>query len=261
MTLLPGSVANGIYPAAYDRQGGDPMIIFLLACIVSFVPSIALFRWLRDRQGKGEAYKTLCNQTLLKGAKSILLIILLSGCTYVVLRLTGIQNKNPLVYQALYDFIVLALVEEVVKYLAFRSMVKKTDYAYSWQDAAILMTIVGLGFGMLESVIYAFGASPAVVLIRGICIPHAGFGFLTGYLYGKRRKNGSSSQMWMCFLPSWVLHGLYDFGLSEEFLALNDNLATVALLLAALEIVLVLILVRFIRKTGKQTIYTEPLQE
>ena len=65
----------------------------------------------------------------------------------------------------------------------------------------------------------------------------------------------------MCFLTSWVLHGLYDFGLSEEFLALNDNLAIVALLLAVLEIVLVLLLVRFVRKTGKQTIYTEPLQE
>ena len=105
------------------------------------------------------------------------------------------------------------------------------------------MTIIGLGFGMLESVLYAIGATVPVVLIRGICVPHAGYGFLVGYFYGKGSKADKSALKWMGFLLAWLMHGLYDFSLSQEFIALNDNLAIVALLLAVLDIVLVLCLI------------------
>ena len=57
------------------------------------------------------------------------------------------------------------------------------------------------------------------------------------------------------------MHGLYDFSLSEEFIAINDNLAIVALLLAVLDIVLVFILIGFARNAKKQALYTEPLPE
>ena len=56
-----------------------------------------------------------------------------------------------------------------------------------------------------------------------------------------------------------VIHGLYDFSLSEAFIAINDNLAAVALSLAVLDIVLVILLVRFVRKRRNQETYTEPL--
>lgn len=41
---------------------------------------------------------------------------------------------------------------------------------------------------------------------------------------------------------------MYDFSLSEEFQALNDNLAIIPLALAVLEVVLVFLLIRFVRK-------------
>ena len=72
------------------------MLVFLLACIVSFVPSVALFLWLRNRLKDEEAYKKLCNQTLLQGVKCMLPVLLLSGSGYLILRLTGLQNTNPL---------------------------------------------------------------------------------------------------------------------------------------------------------------------
>ncbi len=237
------------------------MIVFLLACVVSFVPSVSLFLWLRNHLKKEEAYKKLCTQTLWKGALCILPVFLLSACSYLILRLTGLHNTSPLLYQALYTIIVLALMEEVAKYWAFRRVLKKTDYAYSWLDTAVLMTIIGLGFGMLESVLYAIGATVPVVLIRGICVPHAGYGFLTGYFYGKGSKDNKPALKWMGFLLSWLMHGLYDFSLSQEFIALNDNLAIVALLLAVLDIVLVLLLIRFARKAKTQALYIDPLPE
>ena len=65
----------------------------------------------------------------------------------------------------------------------------------------------------------------------------------------------------MGFLLAWLMHGLYDFSLSQEFIALNDNLAIVALLLAVLDIVLVLLLIRFARKAKTQALYIDPLPE
>ncbi len=237
------------------------MFVFILACIVSFIPSVALFLWLRNRLRDDDAYKKLCNQTLLQGVRCILPVILLSGCSYLILRLTGLHNTNPLLYQALYNFVVLALMEEVAKYRGFRYLLKKTDYPYSRLDTAVLMTIIGLGFGMLESVIYAIDASVPVVLTRGLCVPHAGYGFLTGYFYGKGSKSGKSAVKNAGFLLSCLLHGLYDFSLSDEFIAINDNLLVVALLLAVLDVVLVLLLIRFVRKSKKREDYTEPLSE
>lgn len=58
---------------------------------------------------------------------------------------------------------------------------------------------------------------------------------------------------------AWFIHGRYDFSLSKEFAAINDNLVIVALILAILDIVLVIILIRFVRKTRGQERYTEPL--
>ena len=83
--------------------------------------------------------------------------------------------------------------------------------------------------------------------------------FLVGYLYGKGVKNGNPASKWFGFVLAWLIHDLYDFSLSDEFIALNDNLVFVPILLAVLDIVLVILLVRFVRKAKKQEIYTEPL--
>lgn len=235
------------------------MILLILAIGVSLAPAILLYRWLRNRVKDEEAYKKLCSSTLKRGILSIFPILLLSAVIQIIIRLIGIKDSNPLLYAALYTFIVLALAEEIVKYLAFRRTLMKTDYKPSWLDVTVLMTIIGIGFDLIESLVYAIGASVPVVLIRGICIPHAGYGFLVGYFYGKGVKNANPVTKWTGFVLAWLLHGLYDFSLSEEFVAINDNLMAISLVLAILDIVLVIMLVRFVKKVKGQETYTEPL--
>lgn len=224
----------------------------IIACIVSFIPYIALFLWLRKLKKDDPEYRSLCNRTLGRGALSVLPVILLSGVSYIIVRLTGIQNSNPLLYQAIYNIIVLALMEEIAKYLTFRRVLKKTTYAYSWLDTVVLMTIVGIGFGFIEAIAYSIGASIPVVLVRGICLPHAGYGFIVGYYYGKGMKTGKPGYRWIGFLISWVLHGIYDFSLSEEFVALNDNLVIIPFVLALVDIILVIMLIVFVKKRKRQ---------
>ena len=240
------------------------MLLFLIACVVSFIPCIVLFLRLRKSHvGTGDegeiTFNEVCNKALRQGIFTVLHVLLLSGVTYVLLWLTRLQDSNPLVYQALYTFIVLALAEEVAKYLAFNRVIKKTDYPYSWLDLTILMAIVGIGFGLIESVIYAIGASVPVVLVRGICIPHAGYGYIVGYAYGKSIKEDKPVLRWLGFILAWLLHGQYDFSLTEEFVAINEYLMFVALLLAVLDIVLVIMLAVFVRKARRRKAYIKPL--
>lgn len=190
---------------------------------------------------------------------SVFPVLLASTMFHVVIRLIGLQESHPLLYEALHNYIVLALAEELVKYLTFRRVLRKTDYPYSWMDTAVLMTIVGIGFAFIESIVYAFGASIPVVLVRGLCLPHAGYGFLTGYFYGKGEKNGKTGTKWIGFLLAWFIHGLYDFSLKDQFLALNDNLVFLPLSLALLDIVFVIQLIVFVRKAMKREECLEPL--
>ena len=223
-------------------------MIIIIAIVAGFIPCIALFLWLRNGLNREETYRKLCDYTLLRGFLCTFSIILLSGLLYLLLRLTRIQDGHPLLFQLLYTFIVLAFAEEFVKYRTFRRVLKKKEYPYSFLDFVVLMSIVGIGFDISESLLYAIGASVPVVLVRGICIPHAGYGFITGYFYGKGIKTGRTYYKYLGFLLSWAMHGLYDFSLSEEFVVLNENLVFVALTLAAADIVLWVSLIVFSKK-------------
>lgn len=230
---------------------------FVIAFIASFIPYTALFLFLRRGRRDDPEYSKLCTGALGHGALSVLPTILFSGVSYIIVRLTGVQHSNPLLYQALYDFIVLALMEELAKYLIFRRFLKKTAFSCSRLDTTILMTIVGIGFGAVEAVIYSIGASIPVVLVRGICLPHAGYGFIVASFYGKGVQSGKQGYKVIGFLISWLLHGLYDFSLSEEFSTINDNLVIIPLLLALFDIALVILLIAFVRKERKREIHAD----
>ena len=234
-------------------------MILIPVFLVSMIPFAVLYLWLRNLKGKDEAYQKLCDRTALRGILCIFPVILFSAVSHIILKLTGLKEVNPFLHRMVYDFCILALSEEIVKFLTSRRAIRQTDYPCSWQDVTVLMSFVGIGFGFIEAIEYALGASVAVILVRGICVPHAGYGFLVGYFYGKGRKYGKKYLRWIGLLIAWLIHGMYDFSLSEEFLGINDNLAIVPLVLALAEIVLVILLIRFIRKTRNNPEYTEPL--
>ena len=50
------------------------------------------------------------------------------------------------------------------------------------------------------------------------------------------------------------MHGAYDFGLSEQLMEINDNLAFISLSLAAFSIVLIILFIRYVRKTRRKTL-------
>ena len=236
------------------------MIQIILGLLAGLGPSLVLYFWLSRRVKKEPAYRQSCRKSLITGLVSTFPVLLTSGVLYLLLNLTRLNDTHVLLYQSLYKFIVLALSEELIKYLVFRRFLKKSEYPCSWLDLAIFMTIVGVGFGLSESLAYLFSSGPITMLIRGIVIPHAGYGTIVGWFYGKSLKTDKRGFAVLGVMISWFLHGLYDFSLSQEFVDLGGVAVMIlALILEALDLVLVIWLIIFVVKGKRKEKYTEPL--
>lgn len=223
------------------------MGIFIISLVVSVIPSIILYKWLVKSKSDDE-YKSLCKTSLKKGMLAIFPIIILSFALYIIGRILKNAGINLILYEAYYAFIALALAEELVKYLSFKSVLKNTKYKYNYFDVAIFMSIVGLGFGIIENITYSINSGVIPMLIKGTDLAHAGYGFIVGYFYGKSLKKNNKKYRLAGFLISWLLHGLFDFGLSNEFIKLNDNLVFISISLTLISFITLILFIRYVRK-------------
>ena len=208
------------------------MLLSILFFVLSIVPSVLIFIWLRNRQKDHILYRKKCTYSFVRGLISVLPIILLSAILYILIRvLNAVLLKN----------------------------LKRNPYAYSWADIVAFMVIIGTGFGLIEDIPYAIGASPIIMLVRGFTMGHVGYGFIMGWFYGKRLHTGKKRYGAIAILLPWLIHGLYDFSLTPELLEVNDNLAIIGVSLALLDIVLLILMIRFFIRAKKQERYTLPL--
>ena len=236
------------------------ILVFLIVIFVSLAPSIMLYKWIQKKE-KDEKCKNIYKNAFVRGITSIFKIILVSGILYIIGKISGLEKINSLLYEFYYKFFALALAEELVKFLTFKYILKKNQYEYSWFNITILMIMVGLGFGCIENVVFSISSGIISMLIKGISLGHAGYGFIMGWLYGKMLKTKKKIYGVLSFLIPWILHGLYDFGLTQELLDINDNFAMISVSLEALCVVVAFLIIRFVRKRKDSNIYIEPLDK
>ena len=237
------------------------MIVIILAVLAGCVPTLIVFFWLRNYLNKEDPlYKKNCDRMLVSGFLTVLPVLILSGSTALIIYLSGVKSVHPVLYAALHTFITLALSEELSKYYMFRRKLKKIEGEHSWLDLTVYSTIVGLGFGLLESLVYVMSSSPVIMLIRGISIPHGGYAAIVGYFYGKSIKENKKGYTVLGICISLLIHGLYDFSLTEEIDTITDAAAFIAVTLAVLDLVIIIALVIFIHKNKNNAKYTDPLE-
>lgn len=234
------------------------MILSIIIFLISLVPSILIIIWLRNRHKEDLVYKKSCTFAFWGGIIGVLPIILLSGTLYLI-NILFFRNMNVFVYVGISNFIVAAFAEEIIKYSVFRVTLKKRPYSYSWADVTAVMVIVGTAFGLLEDIPYALETNPIQMLVRGISMGHVGYGFIMGWFYGKKLYTGKKIYGVIAILLPWFIHGLYDFSLAPEFLALNENFAFIAMSLAVLDIVLLVLMIRFFIRSKKKEHYQQPV--
>lgn len=235
------------------------ILIYLVLFFVSLLPSILLYKWLK-KQSEDEKYKIICKNALIKGILSVFPVLLSSLFLYILGRIMFIWIKNDLLYRAYHTFFVLAFSEELIKFLTFKKVIKKNTYPYSWFNITIIMTIVGLGFGCIENVVTTIGSNFIMMFIRGISMGHAGYGFIMGWFYGKMMQTKKKIYGILGFIIPWVIHGLYDFGLSKELISINDNFAFISVTLEFICILYAFFIIRFVRKRRKDNTFIKPFE-
>ena|GEM_PF-3875914 len=61
------------------------------------------------------------------------------------------------------------------------------------------------------------------------------------------------------FAIAWILHGAYDFGLSDDFAALGEDTAFLSVSLALLALITFIVMIIFFAKKNKKEKYLVPL--
>ena len=236
-------------------------MIIVIAVLISFIPALVLYRYLRNLK-KDPQYAKDCRQLLFRGVLCSLAVAVLAFLFSLGWGAFGPENR-PLLKEAFRTFIVAALAEELVKYLSADRTLKQNRGRASRIDCIAWFAIVGIGFQLIETVVYSIESNAGQLIVRGITLGHPAYGMIMGFFAGKYLYTGKKSSRFLAFFAPFFLHGLYDFSLSQELLAVNDNFVFLPFLLIAVELGVLIRMLVLIRKETKkeESEYTVPLPD
>ncbi|HMQ46197.1 MAG TPA: PrsW family glutamic-type intramembrane protease [Saprospiraceae bacterium] len=128
------------------------------------------------------------------------------------------------------SFIVVALTEEALKYLALRIYPTQQSFFNEPMDGIVYAVMLGMGFATVENIIYAVRYGIETTVLRNLtAVPaHAAFAIIMGYFIGlaKFSKEGRQLKWSLGLLIPFLLHGTYDFFILQE---IYDGLMILAL--------------------------------
>lgn len=231
------------------------MAFLIIAFIASLVPSLIIFFFLRKLKDD-EEYKKNCGKALGRGLLSVFPVFL-GSAVFALIKIFLLKDRLPELWMTAYDdFIKICLVEEAIKFLSYRKLIKDLN-GYSRLELIAYMTIVGLGFGLAEDIPYAISSNAGQMLIRGITAMHGGYAFIIGFFDSKALRHKRPLYTWLGLFIAWLLHGAYDFTLSETVGKLSDAIAIIPVTLAFIGLILVVTIFVFMSKARKKEEYTE----
>ena len=120
----------------------------------------------------------------------------------------------------LVSFGIIAIIEEMSKYIVITIMCFKNKYFKNPYDAIMYAVCISLGFAFVENIMYINNYGMGVAISRAIfSIPaHASFGIIMGYYLGvsklcrdKGETNASALTRYSAFFIPLIFHGFYDF--------------------------------------------------
>jgi RsiW-degrading membrane proteinase PrsW (M82 family) len=224
---------------------------WVLLVFFSFLPPVLYTIWIRNTERCHREQWTpifLCflwGATIAVVASFILEVVLEIPLTY--------SSSNSTTVSFLATVVIAPIIEEFTKPLALHLRTVKNSLD-ELEDGLIYGAVAGLGFSATENLMYGYsflaeGMIFFLVLMAvrsfGGCLLHASATALTGYGYGKTVM-GHASFLWAFpyFLLAIVLHGLYNFLLSYEFIGVITGLG-----LAFLVVIIAITTIRSLIKT------------
>ena len=233
-------------------------MIQVAALLVSYIPSIAIYFFLRNIR-KEEEYRRTCRKLLFGGLPVTAGVVLFSLTCTLLWAMSGLSEVHPLLSEAFRTFILASLSEETMKYLRASKTVKKEKASVSWLDEICWFGIVGIGFNLLESFVYMLTTNVIEILVRGITGLHTAYALYMGYNMGKYHRTNEKKYWYRGFFVPVLLHGLYDFSLSDDLMAINDNFVFLPFIVIAVSLYILIRMLLLVKKARTDTEYTEPL--
>lgn len=191
-------------------------MLILFSQILAIIPGIMILYALKKKQLiKKEQYAKLYCLFVL-GALSIIFAFWLETWGDNILLEYFTENTMGYIY---YDsFLITAFSEELGKMIILFfsiKMIRGKDKI----PGCICGILVGLGFGVLENMLYALDGDISVMMMRAVfCVPgHALYGLYMGYFFDRAlNEKRVLPNIFLSFFIPVLQHGLYDFCLSSE---------------------------------------------
>lgn len=231
------------------------MAVIIGALIVSFIPSLLMFFFLKNNRKEDQEYRKDCTKLLSKGFLIAWLVFLFDLAVKILWGLTGLKDKFWI--DRLFNcFVVNATVEEFSKFLVARKFIRKDMSKTSRLDIISFLTIAAIGFGLVEDLVYALGTNIGQIIVRGLLMGHVPYEMLMGMLYSKSiAEKKPSLKIWAFVIPILV-HGSYNFLLTEN---LPDWASIVVVSEVIIEVIYMIYMIFFIKKKRNNPEYTRPI--
>jgi len=223
-------------------------VIYIAAAIL---PALFLMRYIYRKDTIEKEPKRMLFGLVLLGAVAALIAGVLEWIGKSIL-LTFTQEGDP-AYTIIMAFLVVAVVEEGMKFLFLRWRTwRDPNFNYSF-DGIVYAVFVSLGFAALENVTYVLGYGLTTALLRALlAIPaHMGFAVFMGIFYSRAKlctdvgnKARKRLNLWAAFIIAVLLHGFYD-----ACIMMGTVLST--LLFVAFVVVMYIVVIRLVKKESR----------
>lgn len=190
------------------------------ALVMATAPVWALltFFYVRDRYDKEP--RVLLINLFVRGMLVTLVAAAISLLGIRVLAATLPTNSWP--YLLIENFLLVALVEEYLKYIVVWRCAYFHPAFNEPYDGMLYAITASLGFAALENILYVAQGGLQVAIMRGLLsVPgHALFAAAMGYFIGRAKfsKNADKTRLYLnrALIIPVLLHGIYDLLLSTQ---------------------------------------------
>jgi RsiW-degrading membrane proteinase PrsW (M82 family)/ribosomal protein S18 acetylase RimI-like enzyme len=153
------------------------------------------------------------------------------------------ENENSIAQMAVRAFFLVALVEEMLKFLVVRLYSYPKKSFDEPLDGIVYCVMASMGFATFENILYVLseasrnnGVQTAFLRMFTAVPGHATFAILMGYYAGKAKFDPANSVSWLLKGLFWAIlfHGTYDFCLFlQQSPEINQDVANGLLFLGA----------------------------
>jgi len=209
----------------------------MLAFFLSILPGVLIIIFIYKKDKYEREPKHYLFKCVLFGMLSCVPAVLGTLGFEALLNLKGASHSPDITVVAIYAFVAVALSEEFAKFLFLRYYIFPKREFDEPMDGIVYAVSIGMGFAILENVLYVLEGGLALALLRMFtAVPgHAAFGVIMGYYVGlakfEKNKTRATTLLLLGVLAAATVHGAYDFFLFQNSMKSLALLAFVVIIL------------------------------